>query len=104
LKRAILTLLLIASTAMAAARTAPPLPVPPIPPAVPPLSDAPVPDLDLYPPFDDGRLPPVTLNLGINRREPLNPSRGFPPGSAYRNDDDRHFFSLPGIMLHVPFP
>jgi hypothetical protein len=81
-----------------------PLPVPPIPPRVPPLQDAPVPDHDALGPLDTGTPSPVTLNMGINRREIPNTSRGYPPGSSYRNDDDRRLLSIPGILLNVPFP
>jgi hypothetical protein len=82
----------------------PELPVPPIPPAVPPLADAPVPNPDFQAPYDRSGKPPVTLDLGINHREPPAPGLAFAPGAHYQLDSDRKWLFLPGIMLHVPFP
>jgi len=89
---------------IAALAKPPELPVPPIPPVVPPPADAPVPNPDFQvPPDRTGKLP-VTLNLGINHREPPAPGLAFAPGAHYQLDNDRRWLFLPGIMLHVPFP
>jgi hypothetical protein len=80
------------------------LPIPPIPPAVPPLMDAPVPDLDIRGPFDDASKPAVTLDLGIDHRVSPSMGFGFSPGARYQLDNDRRFFVLPGILVRMPLP
>jgi hypothetical protein len=106
LRGTVLALLLVLATTGNQAFPGPPplpMPVPPIPPATPPLLDAPVPDVNAEAPWDDGRPPAVTLNMGLNRRRLPSPGFGYPPGSTY-NDDDRRLLTLPGITLRVPFP
>jgi hypothetical protein len=80
------------------------LPVPPIPPAGPPTLAAPVPDPNIVGPSSDGRKPFVTLDTDINRPDRTSEGFGYPAGSRYQIDDDRRWFVVPGIMLHVPLP
>jgi hypothetical protein len=80
------------------------LPVPPIPPAEPPLQAAPMPDPNIVYPDNDVRRFTVTLDSGINHREAPDPGFAFAPGAHYRLDDDRRWFVLPGLMVHVPVP
>lgn len=79
------------------------LPVPPIPPAQGPLEEAPVPDRDAAIPGPDTTRSPVTLDMGIHRREAPDTSRGFAPGSRYQTDETRKPLGLPGFRVYVPF-
>jgi hypothetical protein len=82
----------------------PDLPVPPIPPAEPPLAAAPVPDLHLIGQFDDTLRSAVTLDLAINHRAAPSSGLGYSRGANYQIDNDRRFFVLPGVLVHVPLP
>ena len=81
-----------------------PLPIPPIPPAQRLLPAAPMPDPNII--YSDKFVQryTVTLDSGINHREAPDPGFAFGPGSHYQLDNDRRWFVLPGIMVHVPVP
>ena len=79
------------------------LPVPPIPPAHQPSGEAPVPDLDIRIPFSETQRSRVTLNSEINHRAAPSSGLGFGPGARYQIDNDRRL-SIPGLMMHLPFP
>jgi hypothetical protein len=80
------------------------LPVPPIPPVERPLQAAPMPDPNIVYPDHDVRRFTVTLDSRINHREAPDPGLAFAPGAHYQLDDDRRWFVLPGLMVHVPVP
>jgi hypothetical protein len=80
------------------------LPVPPIPPAGHPLQAAPMPDPNIVYPGNDVRRFTVTLDSAINHREAPDPGYAFAPGAHYQLDNDRRWFVLPGLMVHVPVP
>jgi hypothetical protein len=80
------------------------LPVPPIPPAERPLQPAPMPDPNIVYPDNDARRFTVTLDSRINHREAPDPGLAFAPGARYQLDNDRRWFVLPGLMVHVPVP
>jgi hypothetical protein len=80
------------------------LPVPPIPPAQRPLPAAPMPNPNIVYPDHDVQRFTVTLDSGINHLEAPYPGLAFAPGAHYQLDNDRRWFVLPGIMVHVPVP
>jgi hypothetical protein len=80
------------------------LPIPPIPPAEPPLQAAPVPNPNIVYPDNDARRFRVTVDSEINHREAPDPGYAFAPGAHYQLDNDRRWFVLPGLMVHVPVP
>lgn len=90
--------------APAALAREPSLPVPPIPPAQPPLQAAPMPDPNIVYPHSDAQRLSVTLESGINHRAAPDPGVAFEPGAHYTLDNDRRWFVLPGVMVHVPVP
>ena len=95
--------ILIAFASTAFARE-PSLPVPPIPPRERPLQAAPVPNPNIVYPDNDVRRFTVTLESRINHREAPDPGFAFAPGAHYQLDNDRRWFVLPGLMVHVPVP
>jgi hypothetical protein len=96
-----LLFLLLAATAHAREAA---LPVPPIPPPRPPPMAAPVPDLDMPVPYSEAWRSPVTLYTDINHRASPSVGAGYAPGARYQLDNDRHWITLPGFMVHIPFP
>jgi hypothetical protein len=80
------------------------LPVPPVPPAHPPSIDAPVPNLNVPVPYIEAARTNMTLDEGINRRATPTMGEAYGPGARYKMDSDRRLFSLPGVMLRMPFP
>jgi hypothetical protein len=90
--------------APAAVAREPSLPVPPIPPPGRPLQAAPMPNPNIVYPDNDRRRFTVTLDSRINHREAPDPGSAFAPGAHYKIDDDRRWFVLPGLMVHVPVP
>jgi hypothetical protein len=65
---------------------------------------APVPDLNFVGQYDDRQQSTVTLDLGINHRLAPDGGLGYAPGSHYQIDNDRRWFVLPGVTVHVPLP
>lgn len=80
-----------------------PLPVPPIPPTEPPSRLAPIPAQNLDGQFIDAR-PAVSLDVDINHRATPVLGFGYAPGARYQIDNDRRFFTLPGVLVRVPLP
>jgi len=78
----------------------PALPVPPVPPPPTALA-APVPNLDVRPPF----APVVTgtsLDVRVFRMKEYPAGLAFIPGSAYQSPEDRRPVQTPGFTLSVP--
>jgi hypothetical protein len=100
-RRAILVLALLFSTAAGA--TEPDLPVPPIPPTTPPPMDAPMPNFTAPVPPDTEVRSPVTFDPAINHRGAPVTGYGYAPGANYQVDNDRRLF-VPGVMLRMPLP
>jgi hypothetical protein len=99
-----LACIFVIALAPAAAARERPLPIPPIPPAQRPLPTAPMPDPNIIYWGNAAQRFSVTLDSGINHREAPDPGFAFAPGSHYQLDNDRRWFVLPGIMVHVPVP
>jgi hypothetical protein len=94
-------LIAVAPAAVARERS---MPIPPIPPPRAPLQAAPMPDPNIVYPDHDARRVTVTLDSRINHRQPPAAGLAFAPGAHYQLDDDRRWFVLPGLMVHVPVP
>lgn len=67
---------------------------------------APVPDLDITQPKQNGGPPHASLRPGLSRPDfgTTATSQGFTPGSSYSDMFDGHFFRvMPTLRLNVPF-
>jgi hypothetical protein len=80
-----------------------PLPIPPIPPTQMPPDAAPLPDWNMRNTFDKTERSLITLDTTINHRPAPATGSGFAPGTRYQLDNDRKL-TVPGLMLHLPFP